>query len=423
MKSVCLVVQNIYDIDPRVRRKAEALVAAGYSVDVMALRASRGESRYSLNGVNVHTITLDKKRGSLARYFLEYAIFFTWVFVRVPLQMRRRRYGVINVNTLPDFLIFAPVLAKWMGAKLLLDMHEITPEFFMSKYRITENCLRVRVLKYLEKISFNFADHVLTINQPIEDLLVGRGLARAKSTIVMNVADETRFAGMSVLHLKKDPGKFVMMYHGTLTHIYGLDIAIEAFALVHKEMPDAELWILGSGPEEQALSDLVKKHRLDSKVRLVGRVPPTDIPEWLSQCDIGILPIRRDVFLDFAFPNKLPEFIIMGKAVIVSRLKAIRRYFSADALAYCEPNDPVDLSRQMVRTFRDSQLRTRLALKAKSELAPIRWPVMKKRYLELIARMIDPTGRGENSRLTDNQTGSGDACTYSVELEGAAREL
>lgn len=403
MKSVCLVVQNVYDSDPRVRRKAESLVAAGYSVDVLALRPPQGRKRYSLAGVNVHSVPLSKKRGSLIRYFFEYAAFFGWVFFLAPLQMLRRQYAVIDVNTLPDFLIFAPALAKWMGARLILDMHEITPEFFMSKYQMKENSLTVRVLKFLERISIAFADHVITINEPIEDLLVERGLPRSKSTIIMNVADETRFAsntGPSAAPRLRDRQKFVMMYHGTLTHIYGLDIAIEAFSLVHQEMPGAELWILGSGSEKDALSKQAERCGLTAKVRLLGWVTPTEIPMWLEQCDIGILPIRRDVFLDFAFPNKLPEFVITGKSVIVSRLKAIRRYFSDHALAYFEPNDPVDLSRQMVRVYRDPQLRTRLSLKARSELAPIRWELMRQRYLSLVDALIETPGRHstENSR-------------------------
>src|SRR5438067_13870170 len=134
MASVCFVVQNVYDIDPRVRRKAEALVAAGHSVDVLALRVLNGKKSYSLNGVNVRTVSLGKNRGSLGRYFFEYAMFFLWVAFRAPLQMLWRRYAAIDVNTLPDFLVFAPALAKWMGAKLILDLHEIAPEFFMSKY-------------------------------------------------------------------------------------------------------------------------------------------------------------------------------------------------------------------------------------------------------------------------------------------------
>ena len=148
MKSVCILDQTLYEFDARVRRKAEALVAAGYSVDVLALRRPGGQKTFTLNGVNVHTLPLGKKRGSLPRYLFEYAAFFLWAFVRVPLLMRRRRYAVVDVNTLPDFLIFAPVIARWMGAKLVLDMHEITPEFYMSKYGIASGSWLVRLLKF-----------------------------------------------------------------------------------------------------------------------------------------------------------------------------------------------------------------------------------------------------------------------------------
>lgn len=50
-----------------------------------------------------YTVSLGKKRGSLARYLFEYAAFFLWAFVCELLLMRHRRYVVIDVNTLPDF--------------------------------------------------------------------------------------------------------------------------------------------------------------------------------------------------------------------------------------------------------------------------------------------------------------------------------
>ncbi len=390
MKSVCILVQNVYDIDSRVRRKAEALVAAGYSVDVLALAAAHGKKSYTLGGVNIYTVSLGKKRGSLLRYAYEYAAFLVWAFVRVFVLMRRRRYAVIDINTLPDFLIFAAIPARWMGAKLVLDMHEITPEFYMSKYGIAEDSLLVQVLKYLERISFNFADYVVTISEPIQDLLIGRGLDASKSIVIMNSADEVRFESSAPGAAFDDRfHPFVMVYHGTLTRIYGLDIAIEAFNMVHEEMPEAELWILGSGTEQGALAGLAQERGLTSKVKLVGQVPSADIPAWLNKCDVGVLPIRRDVFLDFAFPNKLPEFIIMGKPVLMSRLRTIQHYFGEGALSYFEPNNPADLAKQMVRLYQDRGLRARLASRAKQEYAPIRWDVMKQRYLALVGDLIE----------------------------------
>lgn len=403
-RAVCLVVQSVYDSDARVRRKAEALVSAGYSVDVLALRPQNRPRTYTLNGVHVETVRLGKERGSLTRYGFEYATFLFWVFLRVHVLTWKRRYAVIDVNTLPDFLIFAPLFARRLGSKLLLDMHEITPEFYMSKYGRGPDGLVVRVLRTIERWSFGFADHVLTINEPIRDLLVSRGLNPTSTTIIMNSADDARFNrnAPSIDAANHRSGKFVMMYHGTLTRIYGLDLAIDALAIASTDAPDAELWILGDGPEIGALADQAARLGLGSRVRVVGRVPPEEIPTWLEQCDAGVLPIRSDVFLEFAFPNKLPEFIIAGKPVIVSRLRAIRHYFGDEALAYAAPNDTADLARQMIRLYGDKELRSRLVASARREYSPIRWGVMKQRYVDL----VDALAFGGQSHRSDTRAGA-----------------
>jgi glycosyltransferase involved in cell wall biosynthesis len=405
MKYVCFVVQMVYDVDLRVRRKAEALVAAGYSVDALALRAPQGKKSYTLKGVNVHTVSLGKQRGSFARYLFEYTVFFWWVFIQLSVRIPRRRYSVIDINTLPDFLIFAAALAKLGGAKLVLDMHEIMPEFYVLKYGIREGALSIRLLRFLERISFQFADRVITIDKPVEDLLVSRGLVRSKSTIIMNSAEETRFSrtsnGSPIAEQRSRP-KFVMMYHGTLTPIYGLDIAIQAFSLVHHEMPGAEFWILGSGTEQKALAKQAEELGLTTKVKLLGHVTANEIPAWLSQCDVGVLPLRRDMFLQLAFPNKLPELIIAGKPVIISRLKAIRHYFSEEALAYSEPENVFDLADQMLQVYKDPCYRARLADTARQEYAPIRWDVMKRKYLELMAEITGRDASGSTANRDES---------------------
>src|SRR5437667_11999637 len=100
MKSICMLLQNQYDVDMRVRRKAEALVAAGYSVDVLALRGAKAQKTYMLEGIRVYTLALGKKRGSLARYAFEYGAFFLCTFVWVAFQMSTRRDAVVVVTIL-----------------------------------------------------------------------------------------------------------------------------------------------------------------------------------------------------------------------------------------------------------------------------------------------------------------------------------
>jgi len=124
-------------------------------------------------------------------------------------------------------------------------------------------------------------------------------------------------------------------------------------------------------------------------------VRPLEIPAWLQQCHIGVLATRQDVFLDLSFSSKLSEYIIMGKAVISSRIKTIRHYFSEDALAFVEPNQPADLARQMLNLYEQPDRRACLAARASQEYGPIRWSVMRERYLALMDRL---TGNTASSR-------------------------
>jgi glycosyltransferase involved in cell wall biosynthesis len=407
MKSICIIVQNPYEIDIRVRRKAEALVAAGYTVDAIALHSKHSPSKkYDVQGVTVHTVSLGKMRGSLFRYVFEYLAFFVAAFWKLALLMRTRKYSVIDVNTLPDFLVFAAAFARLRGAKVVLDMHELTPEFFMSKYEVGRDHWLVRFSEFIERISFRYADHVITINDPVQELFISRGLDPEKATVMMNAADDALFAtGNTSAKPRGNDGKIVLMYHGTLTRIYGLDIAIKGLSFAQKEAPNVELWILGDGPEMAALKKHAEECGVASKVRFIGRVLPTEISSWVQQSDIGVLATRRDVFLDYSFSNKLTEYVIMGKPVIASELRTIRHYFSPEALAYFTPNDSERLAAQIVRVSRDPELQGNLAKQARLEYVPISWAVMKSRYLNLIALLC-----GETAREIPHQAAAEAAC-------------
>jgi glycosyltransferase involved in cell wall biosynthesis len=387
MLKICILVQNFYEIDPRVRREAEAWIEMKAQVDVIGLRAEDDQrSSYELNGVHVYTIPIKKKRGGKLRYIWEYLVFFIAAFLLLSQQMITNHYNVVQVCTLPDFLVFATFIPKLMGASIILDMHEVMPEFFMSKYHIPEDRKSIALLKWLEKNSIRFADHVVTINEPIKDLLISRGILSNKITVVMNSVDQKLFLDQRTSnpnHVKKN---FIFMYHGTITFIYGVDLALKAFSMVASQMDNAEFWIVGDGTIRSSLEEFVRNVGILSKVKFIGIVPQHEIPALLSECDVGVLATRQDKFLDLSFSNKLPEYIVMGKPVIVSRLKTISYYFSEDALAYFEPDNVIDLSNRMLSIYNQPELRERMVQRASYEYANINWNIMKKRYIGVINR-------------------------------------
>ena len=153
VKRICLVVQSYYLRDPRVRREAEALAREGYDVDVIALSERGGLRKQTVNGVNITCVPIARRRATILRYLFEYSLFFCAASVILSARLFTRRYDLIHVNNMPDFLVFSTILPKLFGAKIILDVHDPMAEVFESKYGIASRSTTIRLLKWQEKIS------------------------------------------------------------------------------------------------------------------------------------------------------------------------------------------------------------------------------------------------------------------------------
>ena len=131
-----MIVHSYYEEDPRVRREAEALVERGRPVDVIALRLPEAAREGLLNGVRITRLDVQRHQGAgLWVYLREYVSFLFrsgWTATRAH---RRRRYGLIQVHSLPDFLVFAALPLKLLRVPVVLDLHEAMPEFFRPASR------------------------------------------------------------------------------------------------------------------------------------------------------------------------------------------------------------------------------------------------------------------------------------------------
>lgn len=97
---------------------------------------------------------------------------------------------------------------------------------------------------------------------------------------------------------KHDLQKFRIISVRHLHHKYGLDILIEALRLLLNQHPEAEieLHIGGDGPEEGRLHRQIRQGGLEHRVKLLGRIPPEQLPQVLSQYDVFVAPSREESF-------------------------------------------------------------------------------------------------------------------------------
>lgn len=392
----CMVVHAYYPLgETRVERQAMALLDQGIEVDVICLRRAGASDFEVVDGVEVHRLPVRRHKSSgLVVQLLEYFYFFVLAFIRLTRLHRQRGYGVVQVHNLPDFLVFVALIPKLTGAKIILDLHDLMPEFYAERFQRSINSLPVRLIRWQEWISCRFADHIITVTELWRQALIERGQRPGKVTVVMNVADDRIFNRTVGADVPDDEDRpLQLIYHGTMTQRYGLDLALRAINLVRQTVPDIHMTIHGGGEYRQALENLADELELNGHVQFSTRFVPThELAKLIRQAHLGVVPYRDGVFTGGILPTKLMEYAALGIPSIAARTPAIAAHFDETMVEFFTPGATEELANCILKLYRD---RTRLADLARNTAKfneRYNWPNQSTNYLHLVERLIEQEG-------------------------------
>jgi glycosyltransferase involved in cell wall biosynthesis len=383
---VCMLAYAFYESDTRIMRYAQALARRGDQVDVIALRREGQAPKVVIDGVNILRLQLRQtNNGRKSSYILGSLLFFLRAMACITHRHLRTRYQLIHVHSVPDFLVFAAWLPKLTGTKLILDIHDLLPELYSSKYVTTHDSVSFRLLVLTERVSAAFADHVIAANHLWQEKLKSRSLRNGKCSVLANVPDRAIFCRQGRIRTDK---KFIILYPGTLNWHQGLDLGIRAFALIKNEMPEAEFHIYGEGPCQGLLLQLIRELGLQDRVFMKKFIPTHAIARVMENADLGLVPKRKDGFGNEAFSTKIMEFMAMGVPVIVSDTRIDRYYFNDSIVKFFRAGDEHDLARSMLQLIRDPKLRYELAQCATEFVEHNHWDLRKTEYLMLVDSLV-----------------------------------
>ena len=347
-----------YRADPRPRRAAEALAAQGASIDFICLRDNGEPTKETYGNINVTRVRLKRRRGGKLGYVGQYTAFVLASFFYLTSRSLTRRYDLVHVHNMPDVLVFAAIVPKLLGAKIILDLHDPMPELMQTIFKLPENSFNVVVLKRLEKWSIRFADLVLTVNLACKKIYSSRGCHPHKITVVLNSPDDEifRFQPGDVRDINgtndNEPKPFLILYHGSLVHRNGFDLAVEALAKVRKTIPSARLSVCGKRTDFfEKVMESAHRRGLDNNVDYLGVRNIKEIVKAIEDCDLGIIPNHRNIFTEINTPTRIFEYLALAKPVIVPKAKGIQDYFGDEDLIFFELGDADDLARKIEFAF------------------------------------------------------------------------
>jgi glycosyltransferase involved in cell wall biosynthesis len=394
-----MVVHAHYPLaETRVERQAMALLDHGVEVDIICLGDRTEPAFDTVNGVQVYRLPVwrHKGRGLLVQLLVqlfEYLTFFVLAFLRLTRLHLRRHYDVVQVHNLPDFLVFVALIPKLTGARVILDLHDLMPEFYAERIQRSVDSLSVRLIHWQERLSCRFADRVITVTELWRQALIERGQPADKVTVVMNVADDRIFRRAVVTGTPDDDGRFRLIYHGAISWRHGLDLVLRAINQVRQTAPDVHLTVHGGGDYQWALASLAEELGLQDHFQLDTSVVPTaELPRLLERADLAVVPYRNGIFTGGILPTKLMEYAALGIPAIAARTPAIAAYFDEASVQFFTPGDVDELANCILELYRD---RSRLADMAHNTVKFIErynWPGQRTHYLQLVDRLSERKG-------------------------------
>jgi glycosyltransferase involved in cell wall biosynthesis len=379
-----MIAYTTYMHDGRVKRHAEALAERGDHVDVICLAT---EQQPITNGVNVIGLPMPRYRGaSKSAYLMSYMRFFSMAAQRAAKMSLKERYDVVIVCTMPDAVIVTAILPKFLGSKVVLDVHDTMPELYRDKFGGARGAAGAKLLMLEERASSWWADRVLAVHDLHRDRLQQAGVPAGKIHVVMNSPD------IRIFNLHKNgsspPNQFTLICHGTVTQRLGLDLAIEAVASLRSEIPELRLKVIGEGDRLAESRTLVDRLGLGGRVSFMDLVPVEKLPALLVQADVGLVPYRPSSATHLMLPVKLLDYATLGIPVIAARLRTVEYYFGDGAVALFEPGNVTDLAQSIRRLYYNPDLRAQLVERARHALDALNWQNQRNEYYRAIDSLL-----------------------------------
>jgi glycosyltransferase involved in cell wall biosynthesis len=392
-KRVGMVVFSSYPADPRPRRAAEALLQEGVHLDLICEANEKLPKRENLGGLEIFRVPITHHRGGKLSYAYQYSAFILMSASILAWRSIRRRYDLIYVHNMPDILILSALLPKALGAKVILDQHDPMPELMMTIFNLGENSHGVRVIRQLEKWSIACADLVITVNVACKRLFAARSCPTEKIGVVMNSPDGEIFpyrAARSYPVFEGPSSKpFVIMYHGSLVERNGLDLAVDALALVRKTVPSVELRVYGrSTPFLERVMEKARSIGLKDCIRYLGPGRLEELVQEIESCDVGVIPNQRNRFTDINTPTRIFEYLALGKPVIAPWTPGIQDYFDPKSLLFFEAGNAVELGEKIEYVYSHSRQAIEITERGQQIYLAHSWQEERQTLVKLVSGLL-----------------------------------
>ncbi|MBN2104212.1 glycosyltransferase family 4 protein [bacterium] len=384
---LCMVGYTQFESDGRLHRYATSLLSQGHSVDVVGLGESVQKSPVNIAGVNVYRIhRRDFQESGPLSYLKHLTIFFWKSFIITTRLHIQKKYHVIHFHNIPDFGIFCTILTKFLGAKIILDVHDLVPEFYMRKFHVSESHLIIVLLKFIEKLSCRYANHVITVTELWREKLIQRSVNSRHCSVIMNLPIHAIFKKQP-FNSYKTGNFFYLTYHGNLAEQTGVDLLIRAVRKLTGRIPNIRLQIIGGGREETEYRQLTDTLELNEQIIFKNNVPVIQLTDAVKHAHIAVDPKRPGVYAGETLSVKAMEYLALGIPLVVAETEAASYYFPRKSVRFFKPGNADSLASAILDLYLHPDKRRKLYKHSDDFNRKYNWEDEKQTYFSILSKL------------------------------------
>lgn len=217
--------------------------------------------------------------------------------------------------------------------------------------------------RFGERPQLREADLVACVSSRVAEQVVDLGADPEHVIVTPCAADLDRFRPSRSSDIRREldlDGRFVVGWLGTFHGFHGLDVLLDAVAILDTRVPDATLLLIGDGLDRRRVE--ARAVDLDLDTRFVGTVPHDAVPAYLAAMDVATIvdPGRTDFHYS---PLKLKEYLACGLAVVAPRSGDIdTSVVDGQHAVLVPPGDPAAVAAAIVELHRSPDERVRMGL-------------------------------------------------------------
>jgi glycosyltransferase involved in cell wall biosynthesis len=246
-----------------------------------------------------------------------------WIW-KVAREIQPDLFIASNIRIALPMILAAKVLRK----PTILDLQEHNEEVtrMRGKTRLAHYLTRnSRLVAWLEAACVKYADHTWVVVPERMKSLNPRVVSQGRVTVVSNTADLAEVQAAQS-HRREKGGVFTVIFIGFLRGDFtAIAPFIRALGCIIPRDPNVRLLLGGVEGDRKPLDDLVEEAKCQGHVQADGIIDPPEIPRWLQQGHLAIVPYQVTPFTHATISSKLFHYFAAGLPVLSTDMAPTRR--------------------------------------------------------------------------------------------------